>query len=124
MHAPRPQNTMHAGPLHALAGHLQLHEPVAPLFGALPGAGTCQFGNRNDTGSRYSFTVSCGGPIPMSGNGSVNYSAQSMNGELVLGATLPLDRHMSLEPYVARQSDFYPTLSDVNALGLVAILTF
>ena len=59
------------------------------VFGALPGAGTCQFGNRNDTGSRYSFTVSCGGAIPMSGNGSVNYSAQSMNGELVLGATLP-----------------------------------
>ena len=59
------------------------------VFGALPGAGTCQFGNRNDTGSRYSFTVSCGGPIPMSGNGSVNYGPQSMNGELVLGATLP-----------------------------------
>ena len=27
--------------------------------------------------------------LPMTGNGSVNYSAQSMNGELVLGASLP-----------------------------------
>ena len=70
---------------------LQANDTKDPgrVFGALPGAGTCQFGNRNDTGSRYSFTVSCGGAIPMSGNGAVNYSAQSMNGELVLGATLP-----------------------------------
>lgn len=59
------------------------------VFGALPGAGTCQFGNRNDTGSRYSFSVSCGGVIPMSGTGSVDYTAQSMRGELVLGASLP-----------------------------------
>ncbi len=59
------------------------------MFGTLPGAGTCRFSNRNDTGSRYSFTVSCGGVIPMSGSGSVSYGPQSMNGELVLGAALP-----------------------------------
>lgn len=70
---------------------LQANDTKDPgrVFGALPGAGACQFGNRNDTGSRYSFTVSCGGVFPMTGNGSVNYSAQSMNGELVLGASLP-----------------------------------
>lgn len=70
---------------------LQANDTKDPsrVFGTLPGAGTCQFSNRNDTGSRYSFQISCGGAFPMSGNGSVTYSAQTMEGKLVLGATLP-----------------------------------
>jgi hypothetical protein len=53
------------------------------LFGSSPGLG-CEFTNRNDTGSVFTFNVSCGGQAPIHGSGSVRYSRNSLDGELEL----------------------------------------
>ena len=51
------------------------------LFGSSPGAG-CQFVNRNDTGSVFTFEVACDLPQPVRGSGSVRYGRDSLDGEL------------------------------------------
>jgi hypothetical protein len=53
------------------------------LFGPSPGA-RCQFTNRNDTGSVFSFEISCSGQPPFRGSGSVRYARDSLEGELEL----------------------------------------
>jgi hypothetical protein len=53
------------------------------LFGSSPGAG-CQFLNRNDTGSVFTFEIECGSPQPIRGSGSVRYKRDSLEGELEL----------------------------------------
>lgn len=53
------------------------------LFGGSPGAG-CQFTNRNDTGSVFTFEIACEGPQPLRGSGSVRYGRDAMEGELEL----------------------------------------
>ena len=53
------------------------------LFGSSPALG-CEFTNRNDTGSVFTFNVSCGGPPPVRGAGSVRYSHNALDGELEL----------------------------------------
>ena len=53
------------------------------LFGSSPGAG-CQFLNRNDTGSVFTFDIECGSPQPIRGSGSVRYERDSVEGELEL----------------------------------------
>ena len=55
------------------------------LFGSSPGA-RCQFTSRNDTGSLFTFEVSCGGQPPFRGSGSVRYARDSLEGELELKA--------------------------------------
>ena len=49
-----------------------------------PGAGSCEFSNRRDSGSVLTFDVSCSGQFPMRGSGSVRYSAQNFDAELEL----------------------------------------
>lgn len=52
------------------------------LFGS-PGAG-CQFGNRRDDGSTYRFEIACTAAAPLSGNGEIRYSRDTLEGEIVL----------------------------------------
>jgi len=62
-----------------------LSEAAARDPGSVLGAGgTCEFSNRNDDGSTFSFDVACTGPLPMKGKGVVRYSGETMNGELDL----------------------------------------
>jgi hypothetical protein len=43
---------------------------------------------------------------------------------LTLGVTLPIARHLSIEPYLVRQDDWLPTGVLTNALGLLLIAAF
>ena len=52
----------------------------------LTGGAECQFSNRRDSGSEITFDVSCGGPVPMRGSGSVRYLPQSIDGTLDISA--------------------------------------
>ena len=52
------------------------------LFGS-PGAG-CQFVDRQDTGSSYRFNIVCSGPTQVTGTGEMNYSHDSLDGQIVL----------------------------------------
>ncbi len=53
------------------------------LFGGA-GAG-CSFSNQRDTGSDFSFDVSCTGAVPVSGSGRVHYSADTLDADMQLG---------------------------------------
>lgn len=53
------------------------------IFGASPGA-RCQFSERNDTGSVYTFRITCEGQGAIRGTGRVRYSGTSLDGELEL----------------------------------------
>jgi len=48
--------------------------------------GSCQFSNRSDSGSVFTFEVSCGGLLPLRGSGSIRYTPQSIEGDLDLAA--------------------------------------
>ena len=52
----------------------------------LTGGAECQFSNRRDSGSEITFDVSCGGPVPMRGSGSVRYTPRSIDGSLDISA--------------------------------------
>ena len=54
------------------------------VFGSA-GAG-CQFTRRADTGSLFTFEVSCGGQPELRGSGSVRYARESLEGELELAS--------------------------------------
>jgi Protein of unknown function (DUF2490) len=43
---------------------------------------------------------------------------------LTLGVTLPIDRHISVEPYLVRQVDWVPAGVITNALGFLVIAAF
>ena len=53
------------------------------LFGSSPDA-RCQFTNRADTGSVFSFEISCSGQRPFRGSGSVRYARDVLEGDLEL----------------------------------------
>lgn len=53
------------------------------LFGSSSGA-KCQFTNRNDTGSVFTFEISCNAQPPLRGSGSVRYGRDALEGELEL----------------------------------------
>jgi len=53
------------------------------LFAGTPG-GRCDFTSRNDTGSVFSFQVSCGTNPPVVGEGSVRYDAATLEGDVEL----------------------------------------
>jgi len=55
------------------------------LFGGSPGAG-CRFVNRNDTGSVFTFELSCDAQPPLRGSGAVRYAREALEGELELTA--------------------------------------
>jgi hypothetical protein len=48
--------------------------------------GTCEFTNKNDSGSTFSFDVSCTGALPMKGKGTVHYTSTTMDADLDLAA--------------------------------------
>jgi hypothetical protein len=43
---------------------------------------------------------------------------------LTLGVTLPIDKHISVEPYLVRQVDWIPSGVITNALGFILIMAF
>ena len=49
----------------------------------------CSYGDRRYQGNRFSFTIQCGGALPMQGSGSVEFSANRFDGEMLLNANLP-----------------------------------
>jgi hypothetical protein len=55
------------------------------VFGGTPGGG-CEFTNRQDTGSLFTFDVVCGAGQPIRGSGRVRYARDSLDGELELNA--------------------------------------
>ena len=52
------------------------------------GAADCSYGNKQYQDNRFSFTVQCGGAIPMSGSGSIAYTADTLQGEVNITADL------------------------------------
>jgi hypothetical protein len=51
------------------------------LFAGTPG-GRCDFTSRNDTGSVFTFQVTCTTQPPVVGEGSVRYDASTLEGEV------------------------------------------
>ena len=44
----------------------------------------CSFSNKNDSGSVFSFTVSCTGAVPVNGSGRVQYGRDTMSADMEL----------------------------------------
>ena len=70
------------------------------LIGA--GAG-CQFSNKRDTGSEITFDIVCTGQVPMSGSGTVRYSAQSFDGTMQITADMGSQKVMTRSQVVGRR---------------------
>lgn len=51
--------------------------------------GSCNYGDKNYQGNRFSFTIQCDGAFPMTGSGFVEYDAAVFQGELNLRANVP-----------------------------------
>ena len=49
-------------------------------------SGTCEFTNKHDSGTVFTFDVSCTGALPMKGKGTVTYATTTMNADLDLSA--------------------------------------
>ncbi len=49
----------------------------------------CSYGDRHYQGNRFTFTIQCGGALPMSGSGSVEYASGHFEGEMLLNADVP-----------------------------------
>ncbi len=60
-------------------------DPSRVLMGTGPaGAQGCGLEDQRDTGSRMEFSVRCTGSLPISGRGSVDYTATTLHGEMTL----------------------------------------
>jgi hypothetical protein len=54
-----------------------------------PQAGAaCEFSNQRDTGSEFTFDVSCGGAAPLRGSGKARYGREFLDAELDLGGNV------------------------------------
>lgn len=51
--------------------------------------GNCTFGDRHYQGNRFTFSVQCGGVVPMKGEGEVSFGATSFEGNLAIQAEMP-----------------------------------
>ena len=63
------------------------------------GVNACTYGDRVYRGGNFSFTVQCGGAIPMSGSGRISYTADSLQGTMDIAADLqglPVNTHSSV----------------------------
>ncbi|HZV63030.1 MAG TPA: DUF3617 family protein [Methylophilaceae bacterium] len=63
------------------------------------GANACTYGDKVYSGGNFSFTVQCGGTIPMSGSGRINYTADSLQGTMDIAADLqglPVNTHSTV----------------------------
>ena len=56
-------------------------DPTSVFGGNSP---NCTFSDRRDTGSEFSFNVSCGAPVAVSGSGRVRYSRDTLEAEMQL----------------------------------------
>ena len=61
---------------------LNSSDPSSVLGGTQQG--TCTFTNKHDTGSVFTFDVSCTGVLPMKGKGTVTYTPTTVNADLDL----------------------------------------
>ena len=52
------------------------------------GVNACTYGDKVYQGGSFSFTVQCGGAIPMSGSGKINYTADTLQGTMDIAADL------------------------------------
>jgi hypothetical protein len=63
-----------------------VHNPEKLL--AQNGVNACTYGDRVYRNGNFSFTVQCGGTIPMSGSGRITYTADSLQGTMDIAADL------------------------------------
>lgn len=60
-------------------------DPSRVLMGTGPAGGLgCGLADKRDTGSHMDFSVRCTGTLPLSGHGSVDYTATTLQGEVTL----------------------------------------
>ena len=52
------------------------------------GVNACTYGDRVYRGGNFSFSVQCGGAIPMSGTGKINYTSDTLQGTMDIAADL------------------------------------
>lgn len=52
------------------------------------GVDACTYGDRVYQGGNFSFSVQCGGAIPMSGTGKINYTSDTLQGTMHIAADL------------------------------------
>lgn len=52
------------------------------------GVNACTYGDRVYLDGNFSFTVQCGGAIPMSGSGRIDYTADTLQGTMDIAADL------------------------------------
>ena len=52
------------------------------------GVNACTYGDKVYQGSSFSFTVQCGGAVPMSGSGKINYTSDTLQGTMDIAADL------------------------------------
>ena len=55
---------------------------------AQSGVNACTYSDRVYRNGNFSFTVQCGGTIPMSGSGRISYTADSLQGTMDIAADL------------------------------------
>lgn len=60
---------------------IDARDPAYLIGGPGPG---CAFNNRKDDGSTFSFDVACTGAAPLNGSGTLQYSREALNGEIVV----------------------------------------
>lgn len=75
---------------------------------------------RDFTIDGYTFTPYASAEIYF----DTRYDLQMSRYRLVLGVTLPIYRHFSIEPYLARQVDNAGSFTITNAIGLTLITSF
>jgi hypothetical protein len=59
-------------------------DPSRVLMGKGGMGSTCSLDDKRDSGGHIDFGVTCAGPLPLSGRGSVDYTATTMSGTLDL----------------------------------------
>lgn len=63
------------------------------------GVNACTYGDKVYRGGTFSFTVQCGGTIPMSGSGRIQYTTDSLQGTMDISADLqglPVNTHSTV----------------------------
>jgi hypothetical protein len=50
--------------------------------------GQCTFSNQRNTGIQFNFDVRCTSPLPLSGSGTMRYTAEAMEGDLDLAGDM------------------------------------
>jgi hypothetical protein len=61
----------------------QARDP-AKVLSDVGARGECEFANQRDTGSEFTFDVSCKGRVPLRGSASMRYTAQTIDGNVDL----------------------------------------